>query len=141
MGREQISLPKDKMVRKLKIRTEPVLREVVDVVPSDNSGLSGWAVALIIIFVVLVVLTIVIVAYSCTRKNRCFGKGDVLVSGSANSQSAPSAILFPTPMVIVTGPEKRELLTMPLTDRCRCLRATDKSILARCPRNPFWHPA
>ena len=78
------------MVRKLKIRTEPVLREVVDVVPSDNSGLSGWAVALIIIFVVLVVLTIVIVAYSCTRKKRCFGKGDVLVSGSANSQSAPS---------------------------------------------------
>lgn len=93
MGRERISLPKDKMVRKLKIRTEPVLREVVDVVPSDNSDLSGWAVALIVIFVVLVVLTIVIVAYSCSRKKRCRGRGDVLVSGAAqNSQPAPSYV-------------------------------------------------
>ena len=78
------------MVRKLKIRTEPVLREVVDVVPSENSGLSGWAVALIVIFVVLVVLTIVIVAYSCCRKKICRTR-DILVSGAAaNTQPAPS---------------------------------------------------
>lgn len=97
MGREQISLPKDKMVRRLKIKTSPAIGELVEVVPSEDSGLSGWAVALIVIFVVLVVLTIVVVVYNCNRTKgcgcrgrcRCGRRNHILVSGSANSQPAP----------------------------------------------------
>ena len=77
------------MDRKIKMRPESSLRRIVEVVPSENSGLPGWAIVLLVVFAVLTVCTVVIVVCNCNRgrKKGCgssdVNPGDVFVSGAA----------------------------------------------------------